>query len=127
MRHSLHKRCHYKTRVIFKSEIYLQLVDAWLSTLRAAELLLALVNRRMSGEKIDGQQLISLSLGRSNCVKSLELDQSSATFSETAIEERCNCYQTVDILRLKFFFVFDQPHSCLHGSLVVLLVKLSLA
>merc|ERR1719498_687344 len=79
---------------------------AWLSTLRAAEFLLALVNRRMSGEQIDGQQLISSSLDRSDCVKSLELDKSSAAFSKTAIEEGCNGHQTVDILRLKFLFVF---------------------
>jgi hypothetical protein len=98
-----------------------------LATLRALVLDLALVHGRMSREEVDSQELICFSLGLVDGVKSLELDKGSAALSKAAVEEGCDCDQTVNIFGLELLFVFDKSHSCLHGTVVILLVELSLA
>ena len=107
--------------------IYVEFVDQLIALGAVVLLLLLAVIWSMSGEQVDGKELVGLSFSLTDCVQSLKFDQRSRTFSETSIEEGRNGDQTVDILGLQLFLIFNQSHSSFHGTVVVFLVQLSLA
>ena len=106
--------------------INLQFVDD-LVALRTCALDLALVDRRVSREQVDGQELISLSLSLVNGLKSLQFNQGSAALAEASVEEGGDGHQAVNILCLQFFLILDQSHGRLHRPVVIFLIQLSLA
>ena len=80
------------------STIYVKFSDQGLTAgFRALELLLLLIGRWMSTEKLEGQVLILFSLLRSQCFKSLELDESLGAVSPATIEHAGNDNNTVDL------------------------------
>jgi len=81
----------------------------------------------ISAEKIDCKKFVSFSLRVGDSVESFELDEGSATFSEALVEEGSDRNKTVNIFSLQLFFIFNQPHSCFHGTVVIFLIELSLA
>lgn len=105
---------------------HLQLVDD-IVALGTVELLFLLVMRLMSKEEVDSQQFIRLTFLLGDRVESLQLNQGTATFSVALVEEAGNGHKGVDVLGLQLLLVLDESHSRLHGSVVVLLVELSLA
>jgi len=95
--------------------------------LRTSKFNFLLVVRRISGEKVDSQQLVCLSFLFGKSFKSLQFDKSPAALSIAAVEKRSDRHKRVNIFGLKLFFVLNKTHRSLHGSVVVFLVQLSLA
>lgn len=105
---------------------HLQFVDDAVA-LWTIVLYLWFVSRRVPGENIDSEQLISFPFLLGDGVESLQLYKGPTALSKASVKETCDSDKTVNILGLKLLLVLDESHGCLHCPVVILLVQISLA